>query len=134
MADKMTLVNSVLDTDASPSFIHEEFLKAEWLKTIVTNHRPCLWYATGQKVNAVGTTTLHDKIGESRVRVFFGIVQSLAVRVPLGTSFFDKFVKGLPPERNIVSYYFKPVSKLSTKDLPGKQDSMDEKTQNAMIS
>lgn len=54
---------------------------------------------------------LYIRIGEGSERVMFAIVKSLAVAVLLGTSFIERFIKGIfHSERRIVPSNFPPVS------------------------
>lgn len=61
----------------------------------------------------------HVHMGESNARVVFGIAKNVTVPDLLGTLFFDKFVKGIfPDKRKIVSYNSKQVSiSMVTKEL-----------------
>lgn len=111
LANKIHHVNSVFDTNAGPNVIRKRRFQGRKAK-ICTGEQP-----TG-KVSAVGTVTLHARMGVSRVRVVFGLVCNLAVSALLGNSFIDRFLMGFPPERKIVLYNYNPVLILAINNLP----------------
>lgn len=74
---------------------------------------PRLCSATNQRVEIVGILSFYVRMDEARVRVELGELRNLAVPILLGTSFVDKFVKGVfPSKRKIVTYNSPRVSLL----------------------
>lgn len=58
-------------------------------------------------------------MGDSRLRVVFSVIRSLAVLFYLRTLYIDSFVKGtFPPNRKIVPSNSKPVPILTIKHVP----------------
>lgn len=75
---------------------------------------PRLRTATKAPILLDGTILLFVKIGELRVRVWFGIVKNLAVDILLGTSFIDRYIQGIfLSERKILPWHSQPVPILS---------------------
>lgn len=95
MSRKMNLLNSAFYASARPKIIREDFLQAKWLPFTQGNNRRSLKRETTEKVNVIGTMTLHVRMGLSSVRVLFAVVGSLEVIGLLRTSFFEIFVKGI---------------------------------------
>lgn len=83
------------ETGAGPDFILDDFLEKEWLKDLQANSRPAFKNATNQNVTVFGTITVLVRIGDSGVRVVFGVVRELAVPLLSETSYIDIFVKGI---------------------------------------
>lgn len=84
-------------------------------------------------VSVFDTINVIVRIGDSSVRVVFGIVHTLAVPVLLGASLTDMFVKhSFPPERSIVPYTTQPLLILDIKDLPEEQKNRFEEAQEIM--
>lgn len=66
--------------------------------------------ATRQTVDVQGLTLWHVKLGDLRVRIWFGVLAGLAVVVLLGTKFIVKFVTGtFPLQLKVVPHQSKPV-------------------------
>lgn len=103
-------VNYVLDTAVRPNLILEELFESDEITYIRACDNPRLRSVTNEKVEIVGTIVLYVRIGESLVRVMFGIVRNLAVPALLGTSLIDKFNKGIIPTKpNIILFSSLPV-------------------------
>lgn len=118
MAHKMHPLTSVFDTGARPNIIVEDILETERLKSIQANSSPSLRNATNQKLSAVEAVTLYIKISDSRIRVPFGFVRNLALKVLLETSFIGRFVKSIfRLKQNTVPYNSRPVLILAINDL-----------------
>lgn len=67
---------------------------------------------------------LHIKIGNLRIRVWFGVVANQAVNLFLATSFIEMYIWGLfPAEHKLVSWHSQPldiiVSNAKTADIAG---------------
>lgn len=72
-------------------------------------------------VSVVGTATIQARMGDSRLRVVFGVVCSLGMPVLLKTSYINRFLKGIfQTKRKRVLYNSKPVPNLVIKDMPEK--------------
>lgn len=98
-------ITCVFHTGAGPTLLREDHVKHDWLTLI----RPCdnqrLKNATNQEVKVVGTNMLHDRTEYIHVRVMFGIVRNLAIRVLLGATLVDRYIKGVfPTDWKIVSF------------------------------
>lgn len=101
MTNKVHTVNSVFDTNLRR--IPKDRMAQRYTGKQATSFKN----AINQKVSAVGTITLQVRMGDSRVGVVFVVVHNLAIPVLLGTSFIDRFVRGIfSPERKIVAYKF----------------------------
>lgn len=67
--------------------------------------------ATKLAINVEGTILLHVRLGDLIVRTWFGVVANLAVPLRLGTSYIDRFVKGIFPQyRKVVPFHSQPVA------------------------
>lgn len=114
-------VHSTFDTVAGSSPIREVVLKTDRLRSIQTDIRPWKRNEINLKVSVFGTITLQVTIGDSRVRVVFDVVRNIAVPFLLGTSFIDKFVRGMfPAKQRVVSYHSKslPIFAVNDKTEP----------------
>lgn len=100
---------------ARPNLIWEEVLQPDWHGAFRVENQRSPQTATSQEVSIGDTVSLHVWIWDSRVRVFLGVVRNLAVFALLGTSFIDKFVKGIfPSKQKIVLYNSAPAETLAT--------------------
>jgi len=108
-------VTCVLDTGAGPNLINKDFLPPSWTDKIRPAQDPGLIAATRQAVSIEGVILLHVRVGELRVRVWFGVVSKLAVPALLGTSFIDSFIRAiLPLDRKILPLHSPPVAILDS--------------------
>lgn len=98
-------IDCVLGSGGGPVLIRGDVLSDEWLPAVNSEQRLQLRSATNHKLTTVGTITLHMRMGEVRVRVFFGAVYQLAVPNLLGTELNDKYVRAIfPGESKILPY------------------------------
>lgn len=68
--------------------------------------RPGLTEATEQTVKVCGSIGLHVYLGNPLFRVLFEIVENLAIKVLLVTSYIDRFVRGIfTKERSIFPFH-----------------------------
>lgn len=76
---------------------------------------PWLTAAGRQEISVIENILLHVRIGDLQVRVFFGVVKSLALSVILWKSFIYRSIKGIfPGERKILRHQSKRVSILAS--------------------
>lgn len=92
-ASVMKSVAAVLDTGAGQTLIDSRFIPSDWSNRIKMVRDPKLTGATSEKRNLTGFILLHIRLGDLRVRAWFGVVENFAVKVLLGTSFIDWFLK-----------------------------------------
>ena len=105
----------VLDTGAGPNLVNRNDLPREWMKKIRLIRNVKLTSASRNAMNLVGVLPLFIRMGDLKVRVWFGVVENLAVPVLLGTSYIDRFVQGIfPQERKVVPNDSRPVAILSS--------------------
>lgn len=96
---RMCPVNCLFNTGTGPNLLRENMNEAYWMSTIRVSKTLRLRSATSQKVEVVDIILFHVRMGESCVRVMFGIFRNLTVSVRLGTFFIEKFVKRIFPPR-----------------------------------
>lgn len=119
MGSKMQSVNSVFDTDAALNLIREVFLRVEWLSAIRAKYRSAFRDTARQTVSVVRTIRLQVEMGESRVRVVFGVVSTSTVPVVLWIYFTNRFVKVIFTLKwNMVRYNSKLVLILPITGVP----------------
>lgn len=80
---------------ACPSLIRLSFIPAQWRTKIRCRNLPRLrtapWYAT----KVVEIIPLHICIGDLCPRIWFGVVNTLALNVLLGTTYINKLIEGI---------------------------------------
>lgn len=69
MGNMMHLINVFFSTGAGPNLTSEDFITAEWLKSIRAGGQPALKHTSNQTDSGVVLITLHVKMGECIVRV-----------------------------------------------------------------
>ena len=105
----------ILDTGAGPNLVDYGRLPEKWKKKIKKVKRVSMTSASKDKMNLVGVIPIVIRLGDLKVRVWFGVIEELAVPVLLGTSFADRFIQGIfPQERKVVPNDSGPVAILST--------------------
>ena len=104
-------VTAILDTGAGPNLASKELLERSWLPRIRPTTDPGLTAATRQRIHVDGKILLTVRLGDLTARVYFGIVERLAVPLLLGTSFIDRFIDGVfPRTRQVVPIHSRPVA------------------------
>lgn len=69
-------INCVFHTGTEPILLKEDLVKHYWLPLIGLCDIPVLEQATNQKLKVTGTIFLHVLIGESLLRIMFGMVRN----------------------------------------------------------
>lgn len=88
---------------------------------------PHLCTATKEPILLDGTILLFVNIGELRMRVWFGIVEILAVDILLGTSFIERYIRGLfPSDTEVLPWHSPLVQILSRNNFVAFQYSLSE--------
>lgn len=82
-------VKCLLDAEAGPSLISEDFLHLGWGGAIRAANSRSQRSTTSQKVNKFGAVLIHALIEDDHVRVAFVVVKTLVVSVLLGTLVFS---------------------------------------------
>lgn len=103
-------VISVLNTGAGLHLTRADALGPNWLHSI--HQRNMLEFQGASNTTIVGSwpITLHLSIGESRIRVTFGIADSFTVSVLLETTSIYKVIRKIhPAEGKIVPHHSPPV-------------------------
>lgn len=119
MTSMMHLVSFILVTGARTRLIWEAYLGTEGVRGFQANNLSVSKHVTGQRVSVVGTITLHVRIRDSKVKVDFGIVRSLAVQVFTGTSFHHSFVgRFFHTSQYMVPYDCWHIPILAINDMP----------------
>lgn len=97
---------SVLYIGSGPNLIRKSSIPPILTYRIRAMKHPGLTAATNQSVSVDGVILLHVLLGELPVKVFFSVVTHLGVPLLLGTSFIDRFVRGIYPQvRKVVSFH-----------------------------
>lgn len=111
----MSPVVCLLDTGADLNLVNASMIPPQWAARIKRQNLPRLRTATKEPLALDGTIILHLRLGDLRVRVCFGVVPNLVVDFLLGTSFSDRFIRGIfPSERKIVPWHSHPVTILAS--------------------
>ncbi|MEM9413396.1 MAG: retropepsin-like aspartic protease, partial [Planctomycetota bacterium] len=95
--------NVTMDTAAGPNLIRTSLVKPEWepyIRPIPRQTR--LTGAGGRPLNLHGVLPLRVTLGRQTTKIWFGIVDELPPGVLLGTSFHDKHVKSIRPDKRII--------------------------------
>lgn len=79
----MRPVHYVFDTCAGPSPLREDEVEPDWESTFHVSKKPRLRNVTNQNTEVIRTIMLYKRIGESFVRVLFGMVKTLADSIQL---------------------------------------------------
>lgn len=92
-----SILTVVIDTGEGPNLVDKSALPSEWIKRIqpLTNIR--LKSAFRQAMNSIGVIPLFVQFGDLKVRVWFGVIEGLAVSPILGTSFIDLLRQDILP-------------------------------------
>lgn len=107
----MRPVIGILDTGAGPNLVAKDFLPSEWQQRIKPIRDPGLVAATKEAMVLQEMILLCVRLGDLEVRAWFGVVDRLAVRLLLGTSFIDRFVKAIfPQDKCLLPMQSKPVA------------------------
>lgn len=110
---QLELYTCLLDTCTEIDLVSKAILKKEGLANIKKCLLQCLHTAAKEPISLDGSI-LFVRIGDWRVRVWFGIVGNLAVEVLIGNLFIDRYIPGnLPSERKLVPRHSSPVPILS---------------------
>jgi len=88
-----------VDTGCGPNLIGKDVLPQKWHSLIQPCSSPSLTGASGTTLDLLGVIPLYVTIGQLRVRIWFGVLPSLPPRILLGTSFIDRFVTQLLPQK-----------------------------------
>lgn len=79
---------------------------------------PRLRTANGKVVSVEGIMHLYVRMGDLRVRSWFGVVENLVIDVLLGTSFMYRCIRRIfPSEQKIVSLHSRPLANISTQRI-----------------
>lgn len=114
-SQSMMTVASLFDTGAGPNLVNKSFIPRNWHRYVEPIEQPQLRTATREHVNVEGVIPMFVRIGDLRVRAWFGVVENLAVDILVGTSFIDRCIRGIfPTERKIVPWHSRPVSILTS--------------------
>lgn len=98
------------DSGAGPTLIVAEILNRSGLDNTQHHEMPEIQSASDKKLVMSETITLYLRIGESRARVTFGVVDNLAALVLLGRTFIDRLKTSIDPtERKVVLHGFPQV-------------------------
>lgn len=89
----MNMVVAVLDIGADPNMIDRQLIAPSWTNRTKQVRHPKLRGVKSDKLNVLGVILLQVRIGYLKDRAWFGIIDKLAVRALLGTSFTDRFLK-----------------------------------------
>lgn len=107
---RMSLINCVLITGAGLNLVREDVLNIEWLEAAKSENGLQFGGQPNPTLDIAGPVTIHLRIERPQVNVVFGVVCQLAVLVLLGTSFINKFIRGIfPEERKVMLQNSNPV-------------------------
>lgn len=110
-ANAVLPVTSLLDSDASPSILKNDFLPLAWKKSVTLIKWPQLRSASGGAVHKEGIVVLLICTGDPRNCAWFEIVENLALYVLLDTSFIECYIRALIPNgRKVVPSHSKPTA------------------------
>lgn len=105
----------ILDTSKGPNLIREDYLETDWLQNLPAVSAPSAQSATNEKVSIFRTVLFHVRMADAGIPVVFGVVGSRAVLILLGTSFIDRYVKGIfLPEHKILLHNSATVAVVTT--------------------
>lgn len=101
----------LLDTATGLNLINANLIHLEWINRVKHTDLPRFRTATKEPIHLQGTILLHHQIGNLNTRVWFSIFPNLAVDLLLGTSFVDRFIRGIfPGERKVEPWHSQPVA------------------------
>lgn len=102
-ANLMKPMSAITDTGAGANLTSRRAFHTFWYTRLIPVRNPGLTAVANQSVEVQGVILLHVRIGDLRFRIWFRVVQSLAVPLLLGTFFIDRFVLTIfTPERQLV--------------------------------
>jgi len=109
---KSTLLptEAVLDTGACPNLIDKRYIPLKWRHAIRPQEVSRLRGANNTTLVVEGVILLHVRVGDLCVKVWFGVVPVLVTKVLLGTTYINRFVRGIfPPEQQVVPFHSRPI-------------------------
>ena len=94
---------TVVDTGAGSSFVKQEALSPEVLKTLKPlPEQVRVRDANNRRLNILGTVELNVRIGNRQDKVNFYVVERLATDFILGCDFCDKHVEAIRPRKRLI--------------------------------
>lgn len=102
------------DTGAGPSSIHQDFPQRAWKESVKCTGAPWLGTPNCKVVNIECIVPLLNRIGDLRVRAWFGIFKNVAIDALLWTSLFNQCTCAIfPAERRIIPWNSGPVATMA---------------------
>lgn len=126
-AQQLEPYTCLLDIGAGLNWVSKTLLKKEWRTNINTHQLPCICTAKKESISPDGTILLLIHTGDLSARVWYAIVQNLAVDISLGSSFINRQIQRIfPSERKVVPSHSSPVPIPSSKNSVAAQHHIGE--------
>lgn len=108
---------TVLRTVTGLKIVRQDVFPKTWRDTTIPIKNDRLTATSNLVMNLEGVILRHVRLGDLRVRVWFGVAVKLTVPILLGTAFIDCFIRVIfTPERRVVPLQSHPVENLNSFD------------------
>lgn len=107
----MHSITAVIDNGAGPNLILQTNMPSTSTDRIRLVKGPVLTVVSRSNVIVDRVILLHIRIGDVRVKFWFGLVTILSIPLLLGTCFIDRLVKGIfPQEVKVIPFHSHPFA------------------------